>query len=186
MTRPAPKRVVHVSIDSKRRRWSVREEALARLWEHENRPRPGINYGHGVLQDLMFSPRGHFASLYQGTCRHIIRNRDAAIVATVVQWLGTNVGFGFLERALKMMGKRIIDIEPGDHSPWIGADDRLPARSGRYLVREKLRGGVGRYSYNQEMDFLVGTVPGKTGTWMRHNRERAEVALWYEPEELRG
>lgn len=181
MTLSPPKHVAHVSIDAKRRRWNVREEAFARLWEHENRPQKGINFGCGILQDLMFEP-GHAFTLYSAKCRHIIRNRDAAIVATVVQWLGTNVGFGFLEHALRMMGKRIVDIEPGDTPSWVKTDARLPTKSGRYLVRQKL--GDKFYGYNAERDFLAGTVPGKTGTWIGLHGARAEIALWYDPGEL--
>ena len=31
------------------------EKAFADEWELENRPVPGINYGHGTLQDLFIS-----------------------------------------------------------------------------------------------------------------------------------
>ena len=33
--------------------------------------------------------------------------RDRIVAATVIQWLGSNVGFGFLEEALRKCGYRI-------------------------------------------------------------------------------
>ncbi len=42
---------------------------------------------------------------------HITKN-DRVIVATVIQWLGTNIGFNFLERTLKKCGYKIVKIEP--------------------------------------------------------------------------
>lgn len=37
--------------------------------------------------------------------------RDATIAATLVQWLGTNVGFCFLEQALRRCGYEIVKVE---------------------------------------------------------------------------
>jgi len=39
----------------------------------------------------------------------IINQRDATVAATVIQWLGTNVGYGFLTECLRRAGLVIID-----------------------------------------------------------------------------
>jgi hypothetical protein len=66
------------------------EVAFAEEWERENVPQPGLNQGHGVLQNLMCEPNSH-------VLRETITQRDASIVATAIQWLGTNVGRAFLQ-----------------------------------------------------------------------------------------
>ncbi len=103
------KRPLHRSIDygrvelDRQTRGQTLEVVFAEQWEKENARRPGINFGHGILQDLMFKRRG-----LSTVCRFIIRRRDAAIAATVVQWLGTNVGFCFVESCLKLAGYRVL------------------------------------------------------------------------------
>lgn len=181
--RRAPKKVKHVSIDARRRQFSVREEGLSRLWEYENVPRRWLNHGYGILQNLMFEGRGP-GVLDTRRCRHVIRNREAAIVATVIQWLGTSVGFCFLERALKMFGKKIVDIEPGSHTSWVLNAQRRPSASGRYLVRERFRS---KYvsSSSSEATFLRGVLPGNTGLWTGAMGRTIEVEYWYEPEALK-
>lgn len=37
--------------------------------------------------------------------------RDATIAATLIQWLGTNVGFSFMEESLKRCGYKIVNVE---------------------------------------------------------------------------
>lgn len=182
--RSSPHRVCHRSLDFRRRATNVREEMFGRLWEHENKKRRGISYGHGILQDLMFSRIG-MKDFDWPECRQIIRNREAAIVATVVQWLGTNVGWCFLERALAMCGKRIVDIDPGQFErSWILAKDRLPETSGGYLVRERMRNYIS--SVSTQADFIAGTIPGKNGLWTsRLSNLHCEVEWWLEPEALR-
>lgn len=181
--RSAPKKVAHVSMDARRRRFNVREEGFARLWEYENVPRRWLSYGHGILQDLMFSGRS-FGPVDPLRCRHVIRNGEAAIVATVIQWLGTNVGFCFLERALRMFGKKIVDIEPGPHTLWVLNAQRRPAASGRYLVRERIRPNYVS-SCSSEATFLRGVLPGNTGLWTGIMGHTVEVEYWYEPEALK-
>ena len=95
----------HRGIDTRRRERNHRENAFAETWEQENERRPGLNFGQGMLQDLLAQRSEkwpHYPSL-----RKVVDNRDAAIVATVVQWLGTNVGMSFLGEALKRCGFRI-------------------------------------------------------------------------------
>lgn len=54
--------------------------------------------GYGLLELLM--PEG--LNLTQ---------RDAAVAATVIQWLGTNCGFGFYTNCLRKVGERVVRID---------------------------------------------------------------------------
>lgn len=77
------------------------EKAFAEKWENINRPDRAINFGMGTLQDLMVNQR-------EGTKVDFwITQREATIVATVIQWLGTNVGFGFLLEVLSKVGMTV-------------------------------------------------------------------------------
>lgn len=104
----------HRIVNDKRHPLLEREFAVE--WEKICRPQRGINYGHGTLQDLMFVNRtGVIAcSMTQGmrrdsvTCWTKITPRDAAIVATVIQWLGTNCGFSFLSDVLDRAGYKLV------------------------------------------------------------------------------
>lgn len=107
------KRPLHRSLDYRRVEWDKAngrgdslEVAFADVWEDENQARPGLNFGHGILQDLMF--KRDCSPLPRTVCRMIIGQRDAAIVATVVQWLGTNVGGGFLHKVFQRAGWRLL------------------------------------------------------------------------------
>lgn len=82
--------------------WSTREDAFHEHWLHENSDdRYGINYGTGCAQDLMLSiykyekPEGFEPWL---------TNRERKILATFVQWLGTNCGQGFLHEVKRKGG----------------------------------------------------------------------------------
>lgn len=60
---------------------------LAR-WKAENRRRFGVNHGYGTLEWILSTDGG------QTPAR--VSRRDAQVAASVVQWLGTNVGLGFI------------------------------------------------------------------------------------------
>lgn len=85
---------------------SDREKAFSRLWRNDNKKKSWLNSGFGILQDLFFYTYNidrfkHYPLL-------IITNRDRVIAATVIQWLGSNVGFSFLQKALNMCGYKIV------------------------------------------------------------------------------
>lgn len=107
-------------MDHGRTDFNHREHAFASLWQKENALRRGINHGGGILQDLMVDPNKTWL------WRAIISNRDAAIVATVVQWLGSNVGMDFVRRALKRCGYEVVETEG-----WREADDCCTTCRGR-------------------------------------------------------
>lgn len=97
----------------------VREKVFAEAWEEECRPKRWLNYGRGVLQDLMAVPDNHSPERLAPHPFHmsaprwafIITPREAVIVATVVQWLGTNVGWAWLESVVKRCGYVILPRE---------------------------------------------------------------------------
>lgn len=81
------------------------EKAFHETWLKWNEPRVGVNYGNGTLQDL-FIEKGErpFSRKWIAD----ISNRERWIVATVIQWLGTNVGMAFLHEALGAAGMYIV------------------------------------------------------------------------------
>jgi hypothetical protein len=86
-------------------KYNPREKFFAEMWEEENKPRPGIDYGFGILQDLFIESQGQFGL---GTkCLHKISAEEAMITATAIQWLGSNCGFAFLQEVLNKCGYRI-------------------------------------------------------------------------------
>jgi hypothetical protein len=84
------------------------EKSFAELWQRENMERHYLNYGQGLLQDLMMHHNPEFPfqrSMARASVE--INTRDRFVVATVVQWLGTNCGMSFLGEALREGGFRI-------------------------------------------------------------------------------
>lgn len=99
----------HVGLSFDRVAHNEREKAFYEQWKKENEPRSHINYGHGILQDLFFlqvkdSPN-HFMNVFNNLyCHTEINKRDRMIVATVIQWLGSNCGMAFLHEAVGKFG----------------------------------------------------------------------------------
>lgn len=87
-----------------------REMAFYEQWLKENEPIAGINNGQGILQDL-FIERNISQPLGQTKWVVEINNRDRWIVSTIIQWLGSNVGFSFLHEALRKCGYTIVESE---------------------------------------------------------------------------
>jgi len=96
------------SMEVKRVLYNPLEMLFARKWAEENRRCKYMNYGYGILQDLFMERKGlhSFASPVK-----IISNRERMIVATVIQWLGTNCGFSFLSEVLREYGYEIRKIK---------------------------------------------------------------------------
>lgn len=86
-----------------------REKAFHDEWYEENKIAPGINFGNGTLQGLFTSRAKN--NLGGPKIDIEVNKRERQIVASIVQWLGTNCGFSFLEMALKRCGYRITKIE---------------------------------------------------------------------------
>lgn len=70
---------------------TIREKALADKWEIEN-PAPG-QFGHQPVLNALVPD---------------CTQRDAQVAATVIQWLGSEVGFNFLQEALDAAGYQVI------------------------------------------------------------------------------
>lgn len=83
-----------------------REMAFYEVWLKWNEPRSGTNHGNGILQDLLIETTGDFRSR---KTIEVINNRDRYIVATIIQWLGTNVGMSFLHEALRKFNAHIVE-----------------------------------------------------------------------------
>ncbi|WP_417459061.1 hypothetical protein [Kordiimonas sp.] len=94
---------VHQSLMSPNRRHDgsrsgERENAFHKQWIHEQ-----DNYGSPMLENL-------FASWGIGDATP----REVAVVASTIEWLGTNVGFCFLESALRRCGYEIKKVEANE------------------------------------------------------------------------
>ncbi len=94
----------------KRTEFNPLEKALADQWESDNVPRSHINFGQGILQDLFGIPHPTFGHR-MASFSHIIQPKERWVVATVIQWLGTNCGQSFLHEAFKKAGFKIVRIE---------------------------------------------------------------------------
>lgn len=125
-----PRLLRHRSVDYRRTRSCNREHAFALEWERENKPDGGRGLSSwGILQALMFDQRSASsipAPWWHMRARFWITNKEAAIAATVVQWLGTNVGMCFLEKALKACGYKIVRDKE-----WLAAPDCCRCCGGR-------------------------------------------------------
>ncbi len=82
---------------------------FAREWDRENKPRSWLNHGHGILQDL-FIDAPPFGGCPR-TCIKKITLRERMIVATVIQWLGSNCGFSWLCATLEKAGYKVVPID---------------------------------------------------------------------------
>lgn len=80
-----------------------REKIFARAWEKENQLIQRFTFG-GIcskLDELMV----------QNNCLIPVSQEAATAAATVVQWLGTNIGFTFLETTLREAGYNIVQTK---------------------------------------------------------------------------
>lgn len=80
-----------------------REKHFSDLWIKENKKQSWLNFGQGTLQDLFFDYDKNGTEV----AKVLINNRDRYIAATLIQWLGTNCGFGFLHEAMRKCGYEI-------------------------------------------------------------------------------
>lgn len=94
----------NVGIYTKRLDHNEREKAFHEQWQQENAPVAGVNHGHGILQDLFIESDSQFSR----KTIELITDRDRMIVATVIQWLGSNCGMAFLAESLARFGARIV------------------------------------------------------------------------------
>lgn len=82
------------------------EKAFHDTWLKWNEPRAGVNDGNGILQDL-FIERG--PNMFSRKWIADISPRERWIVATIIQWLGTNVGMSFLYEVFQQVDMYIAN-----------------------------------------------------------------------------
>lgn len=105
---PPIEKLRHVSNEVDRCAFNTLERIFSEHWQREARPRGAVNSGLGLLQELFIRNKG--VGIFQHkTFDLLIGQRDATVAATVIQWLGTNCGFGFLSGVLRECGYDIID-----------------------------------------------------------------------------
>lgn len=109
-----------VGFKNERIHHNEREKAFSYEWMRENKHRPGINFGYGTLQDL-FITRERMSN----TFHFEIKSEHRYVVATVIQWLGTNCGMAFIEKVLDKFGKVIVSKKLDKGFVKI-TDDNLP------------------------------------------------------------
>ena len=91
------------------------EKAFQEAWDHENSPHTSTSLGIG--QEIFIVSK-ESANNFDGkktddipygsdVCVYKLSTREYRILATFVQWLGTNCGFGFLHEALRRCGYHI-------------------------------------------------------------------------------
>lgn len=110
-----PKRnIVHCGLYHERTENTegFREKAFAEKWAEWNTPERSVhtNFGYGTLQDL-FIKGSPIDFLAKREVDRIITAEDAQLVATVIQWLGSNCGWSFLTEALGEAGFRIVKTD---------------------------------------------------------------------------
>ncbi len=84
-----------------------REVAFSEQWKHENE----VSHVLGVL--LSRQEGGHPFMPFTGTHVQLAPcdQHAASVAATVIQWLGSNVGMCFLEESLRQCGFRLQQAE---------------------------------------------------------------------------
>lgn len=87
---------------------NIREQSFSDQWFKENQPDPGLNSGQGLLQNLFINDKNPFSIMGKKEIVERITDRDRRIVATVIQWLGSNVGMCFLADSLKRFDAKIV------------------------------------------------------------------------------
>jgi hypothetical protein len=100
----------NVGIRPERCNHNPREKAFHDVWIKENMPLGYINQGHGILQNL-FIETAPPSAIKCNKIIHRITPKERMIVATVIQWLGSNCGMGFLHEVLSKFGYVIIEKE---------------------------------------------------------------------------
>lgn len=87
---------------------TTRERAFAEAWERAN------DEHHRYLYELSLVGEHDPSTIFgdKRTPAFPLTQDTATAAATVVQWLGSNVGFSFLEEALRVAGYRIAKDLP--------------------------------------------------------------------------
>lgn len=106
-------KISHVGNHPERRSiWNPAEVVYAEQWEIENKRVPELNNGFGALELSLNSPVKD--ELHSGLFHYPISpitQRDAFVAATVIQWLGTNIGRCFMQKCVEKIEKEKEEYE---------------------------------------------------------------------------
>lgn len=91
-------------------KWNVWEQAFAAVWIKQNEPNRGTNFGHGLLQDLMIGTHKYEFHYDDEKFDPWLTDRERKICATLIQWLGTNCGRGFLHEVQREAKRRYPEM----------------------------------------------------------------------------
>ena len=90
---------------SPERMTNLEERVYVEEWRKENVRHPGINGGYGTLELLLVKQyRKDLIARHRPVVLHVTQ-RDMEVAASIVQWLGTNCGLGFLQRCEERIKK---------------------------------------------------------------------------------
>lgn len=117
---------------------SERERAFYKRWKKENKRESWINFGNGVLQDIFAKTGGNPFSMFNFKgWKLVINKRDQYIVATVIQWLGTNCGWCFLQEVLRDCGYEIVKTKQQRDKEHKEMEKRMEKIQSERLERER-------------------------------------------------
>ncbi len=110
-----PDKIEHVGIWTNRleaKANNPREVAFAEQWQKENKVYTDLDLP--ILQELFIKGNRHESIFAKVEIIEKIDQRDARIVATVMQWLGSNCGMSYLHESLAKCGYKIVKIPRED------------------------------------------------------------------------
>jgi len=90
-------------------RFCIRERAFAEKWISENKKHQSYGKYSDDLLQIIFNRSSEIFPVQRSRLR--ITMRERFIVATVIQWLGTNIGFVWLQEVLEIIGYKIVPID---------------------------------------------------------------------------
>jgi hypothetical protein len=99
------------------------EKIFQEVWNQENSQKRGLGLAQTLLivskrsADLFDGPDRNDKPVWnvmqgEAVCIYDLTEREQRIIATIIQWLGTSVGFGFLHEVLGKSGYYIASKDP--------------------------------------------------------------------------
>jgi hypothetical protein len=89
-----------------------RERAFAEIWEEAQQDNQALHHLMIVSakegEPGAYKPMGPFGPAFAKKPLGETSERDEIVAATVMQWLGTNVGFAYVEKALAKAGYKLV------------------------------------------------------------------------------
>lgn len=104
--RSSTKKGLNVGWLIERTRYCIRERAFAEKWIAENKRHQNYGKHSDDLIQKLFNRSSEIFPTQRAKLR--VTARERFIVATVIQWLGTNIGFAWLTEVLDLIGYKIV------------------------------------------------------------------------------